>query len=45
MLCILIKVFGFPKIKKLTSKGTLFSSENYFKLLSSLAKKGDFVLG
>jgi len=38
-LCKLIKVFGFPKFKKTTSKGTLFSNQNYFKLLPYLAKR------
>ena len=44
-LCKLIKVFGFPKFKKTTSKGTLFSNQNYFKLLPYLTKRKDFILG
>ena len=37
------KFLVFPKIQKTTSKGTLFSNENYFKLLPYLEKrKGGF---
>ena len=39
------KFLVFPKIQKTTSKGTLFSNENYFKLLPYLAKRKYFVLG
>jgi len=39
------KSFWFSQNSKMTSKGTLFSNQNYFKLLPYLTKRKDFILG